>query len=251
MRRLGLILPFLGLGVLGYFLLQEQAPEIFVVDAKAFGPPGASMFMVTATIENAGAPDQLVEVRSTKADMVTVMNPEFGDVALTVPGAGQGVLAMDGAHVMMRLSDDGFEQGAFVPLTFVFANAGEVATRIAHAGAMQMSHDMSSGVISDPPVRVSLTTQTPPSAEGFEIALEVENFEFVRTEDDAPHVAPQGHAHVYLNGLKLGRLYAPTFTVGALPPGAYVLRVGLNSNDHRPYLNGDEVVSQSLEFEIE
>tara|TARA_R110002074_G_scaffold3594_5_gene18769 strand:+ start:5876 stop:6148 length:273 start_codon:yes stop_codon:yes gene_type:complete len=65
------------------------------------------------------------------------------------------------------------------------------------------------------------------------MTLNTQNFTFIRAEDGAAHVPNQGHAHVYLNGLKLGRLYAETFELGALSPGKYKLSVALNSNDHK------------------
>ena len=67
---------------------------------------------------------------------------------------------------------------------------------------------------------------------------------FVDVPMGTPHVPGTGHAHLYLNGLKLGRLYVPSARIGALPPGDHMVRVTLNANDHRAYVvDGDPVTA--------
>mgnify|MGYP006431634573 FL=1 len=87
-------------------------------------------------------------------------------------------------------------------------------------------------------------------ADGFEVEITVENFEFVVVDGMAPHVDGQGHAHIYLNGVKLGRLYENRFEVGSLPAGEYDLTVALNSNDHRPYVSGGAPVAITHRFSL-
>ena len=64
-----------------------------------------------------------------------------------------------------------------------------------------------------------------------------ENFQFTPTTPDSTHVMGQGHAHLYLNGMKLQRMYGSTATIGALPAGRYHIAVSLNTNDHRTYMS--------------
>ena len=48
-----------------------------------------------------------------------------------------------------------------------------------------------------------------------------------------------GHAHVYINGVKLGRLYGHWMHLTGLKAGEHTIKVTLNSNDHQDYaLNG-------------
>ena len=63
---------------------------------------------------------------------------------------------------------------------------------------------------------------------------------------DAAHVPGAGHAHMYLNGLKLGRVFGGEYRIGTLPPGTHSLRVALNTNDHRAYATADGPVSASV-----
>ena len=51
------------------------------------------------------------------------------------------------------------------------------------------------------------------------------------------HVAGEGHAHVYVDGEKIARLYGPWLHIPSLSPGA-VVEVTLNANDHRPLAIG-------------
>jgi hypothetical protein len=45
--------------------------------------------------------------------------------------------------------------------------------------------------------------------------------------------------------MKLGRLFAPEYHIGPLPPGSHEIRVTLNTNDHRAYVVGDTPVTAS------
>lgn len=241
----------LGLIVIaGYVILSRPATPVTLVGAKAFavsGQPG--MYMVTLTIENAGAADELLAVMSPKADMVMLVNPHHSDHRVVVPGQGRGILAMDGAHVMLRM--DGFAQGSFIPLTLTFENAGQVSTRLQNAGENEMSHNPSTGASALPAPQVSLHAIDAPDTDGFALRIAVENFTFHRAAEDAAHLTGQGHGHLYLNGLKLGRIYEPSFTIGSLPVGSHVLEIVLNTNDHRPYLDdGGVPVAARLALEL-
>ena len=46
------------------------------------------------------------------------------------------------------------------------------------------------------------------------------------------HVPGEGHAHIYVDGVKVGRAYGPYHYLSGLEPGERHIRVTLNSNDH-------------------
>ncbi|MCX7559733.1 copper chaperone PCu(A)C [Sulfitobacter sp. F26204] len=230
-----------------YGFFTRSTSEISLLGGLAFAASEMpSMFMVGLTIKNGGAADVLLGVTSPKAQMVTLVNPKHSDAKMIVPGNSTGILAMDGAHVMLRASE--LKEGGFIPLTLTFETAGQVSTRVMHAGLAQMSHKVSDGILISPLPQVDISLSGQPGPEGTTLRLAVENFTFYRGAEDARHVSGQGHAHLYLNGLKLGRLYAPDFQIGGLPPGHYVLEVVLNANDHRAYLdeNGRPVAAQMM-----
>ena len=100
-----------------------------------------------------------------------------------------------------------------------------------HAGTHghQTPHSLPLGP-SAPSVAIELT---PDPVSGWNLRVETGNFAFAPESAGAPHVPGEGHAHVYVDGDKIARLYGPWMHIAALPPGATV-EVTLNSNDHRP-----------------
>jgi len=218
-------------------------------------PMGASgaMFMVTLDLQNDGAPVAIEDVTSPTGANVSFMNPNQTG-AMIVPGNDSAQLAMDGAHIMLRVAPGEFPEGSFQSLSLSMSDGSEVIARILHptpTDAMSgMDHGMSNGIEVSPSPSISLARDPDVKANGFEVEIAVENFEFIVVDDMAPHVDGQGHAHIYLNGIKLGRLYEERFTVGGLPAGEYALTVALNSNDHRPYVSGGAPVAIIYRFNI-
>ncbi len=49
---------------------------------------------------------------------------------------------------------------------------------------------------------------------------------------NAAHVPGEGHAHIYVNGEKLNRVYGPYYHIPKLSPGDHEIRVTLNANSH-------------------
>lgn len=104
-----------------------------------------------------------------------------------------------------------------------------------HGGADHaMMHDMPLEVSSDtaPTLRIMVT---PDPMAGYNLHLMTENFAFSPQNASRDHVPGEGHAHVYVNDAKLGRLYSNWMHIDALPQGEVTVKVTLNSNDHRPF----------------
>ena len=70
------------------------------------------------------------------------------------------------------------------------------------------------------------------AASGWNLHIVTTGFRFTRESVNGPHRAGEGHAHVYVDGKKVARIYGPRFHLGALPPGEVTLSVTLNANDH-------------------
>ncbi len=82
---------------------------------------------------------------------------------------------------------------------------------------------------------------------GWNLEVMTEHFEFTPANTNQNHLPGQGHAHVYIDGVKLGRLYGNWMHLTGLAPGPRAIKVTLNSNDHQDYVIdgvviGDEVV---------
>ena len=62
--------------------------------------------------------------------------------------------------------------------------------------------------------------------------LDIRNFRFAPEEVNKTSKINEGHAHLYLNGRKLTRLYAASYFMDKLPKGDLEIRVTLNTNMH-------------------
>ena len=74
----------------------------------------------------------------------------------------------------------------------------------------------------------------------------IPNFAFAPEHASRDHVPGEGHAHVYVNGVKLGRFYGPWLHLDNLPPGEVTVEVTLNANDHRPLSVAGKPVAQTV-----
>lgn len=102
-----------------------------------------------------------------------------------------------------------------------------------------------------------------PDAPRFEIALDKdpvggwnlhiisENFLFTPAAVNQTNVAGEGHAHIYVNGKKLARVYGDWFHIPSLPTGEVTLQVTLNANDHSPLAVGETALSQVKILSVE
>ena len=251
MKRAILLFCLVLIGFFAVLRINKNTNDISLLDADAVqSHSNENMFMVSLLIQNAGPPDRLVSVSSPSVQNVSILNPSGDDAAIVIPQNSTGILAMDGAHIMLVVPPDTFDQGTFLPLELTFENAGRVSTRVQNAGAAIMGHGLVNGISESPTPQIDLSWDIAPTSDGARVALETQDFTFVRAYDAAAHIPNQGHAHIYLNGLKLDRLYSETYEIGKLAAGKYSLSVTLNSNDHRPYLDQNGIITSALEFEI-
>lgn len=83
---------------------------------------------------------------------------------------------------------------------------------------------------------------TPDPASGWNLHIMTQNFAFSPERASLEHVPGEGHAHVYINGVKLGRVYSHWVHLDNLPEGEVEVKVTLNANDHRPLSVGDRAL---------
>ena len=82
------------------------------------------------------------------------------------------------------------------------------------------------------------------TASGWNLHLMTENFTFTPENIDQVVDKPEGHAHVYVDGEKISRIYGSWFHLTGLTPGTHTIRVSLNANDHSEFvLNGEPIES--------
>jgi len=88
---------------------------------------------------------------------------------------------------------------------------------------------------------------TPDPMSGHNLYVETEGFAFAPQNASGDNQPGEGHAHVYINGTKIGRLYGPWLHLPDLPKGAVTVEVTLNANDHRPLaVNGTPITAREV-----
>ena len=143
-------------------------------------------------------------------------------------GGGIGFVVAAGAGVTLGGHDHAAHDGQE-------AASGRAAGVHDHA----TSHSLPPG--SDAPtVEMALK---PDPVSGWNLHVATEDFTFAPEKAGQEHVAGEGHAHVYVDGDKIARLYGPWMHIPSLSAGATV-EVTLNGNDHRPLaVNGHGLVA--------
>lgn len=250
-RILALVLVVMA-ALIGVFLFAPPKTNVIVTQVEAREVAGRpNLFMMTLTVENHGDAIALTGASSPDGHALSIMNPGHMGAPLVIPAKGKGIFAMDGAHFMLMTNKTPFGQGSLLPITLTFGDQGRVTTRVLNVGGASddMDHGAEAGVEVTKAPQITLSQTSAMTPEGGAFALKVANFDFVANAE-APHVDNQGHAHLYLNGLKLSRLYDTTFSIGGLLPGTYELKVSLNTNDHRTYLRQGQPVEATLHLEI-
>ena len=77
---------------------------------------------------------------------------------------------------------------------------------------------------------------------GANLKVMSEGFTLAPAKVNAPNVMGEGHPHLYVNGVRLGRIYSPYLHLGKLAPGMNEVRVTLNTNMHQEYAHGGETI---------
>ncbi|MCY3833628.1 MAG: hypothetical protein OXG85_11470 [Chloroflexi bacterium] len=81
---------------------------------------------------------------------------------------------------------------------------------------------------------------------GYNLQLQTNNFIFTPQNIDMAPVRGEGHAHLYVDGVKLARLYGEWHHLSTLPPDAEALAVTLYANNHQAFAVNGEIISDSV-----
>lgn len=85
------------------------------------------------------------------------------------------------------------------------------------------------------------------SKSGWNLTLETENFEFDPQSVNGENEEGKGHAHLWVDGVKLTRLYSNNFYLDNLEPGEHELSVTLNTNQHQDYVVNGEIIRSNID----
>lgn len=90
---------------------------------------------------------------------------------------------------------------------------------------------------------VELTISKDPMS-GWNLHINTANYRFTPEEVNRNNVANQGHAHLYIDGYKMARIYSHWYHIKDLTPGEHIVRITLNANDHSEFAyNGEHMAA--------
>lgn len=116
-------------------------------------------------------------------------------------------------------------------------------------GTTAMKHGgMEVGDTPTPPT-VKLTVRKDAKA-GWNLQTQVTNFRFAPEHASTAHVPGEGHAHLYIDGKKVTRLYGEWYHIPSLSPGTHKITVTLNANSHEDLMVKGKVVSDKQEVRV-
>ena len=111
-----------------------------------------------------------------------------------------------------------------------------------HGGAA-MSHD--EAIALDGDVSVALEADVDEDG-GVNVRILTENWIWSPENVNGAHIAGEGHAHIYADGVKLNRVYGPRYHIAGLAAGERELRVTLNANSHNELTVNGEPLEAAL-----
>lgn len=100
-----------------------------------------------------------------------------------------------------------------------------------------------------PTPTVALAVEPDPVT-GWNIEVRTENWTFAPERVNQDSVTTEGHAHLYLNGEKITRIYSQWYYQPSLPSGEHTLTVGLNANGHEALTHNNEPIEASVRISV-
>ena len=127
--------------------------------------------------------------------------------------------------------------GAF-GINFHIYAASDGATAGNGGGKMHHGDD---AIALSAPAAVAMAA-TPDGSSGLNVAIDAEGWRWAPERVNEAHRPGEGHGHIYVDGVKVNRVYGPNYHLAGLEPGERHIRVTLNANSH----NGLTVDGQPL-----
>ena len=188
---------------------------------------------------------------------------------LEIPAGGEVILKRGGLHVMFMKLNKQMKAGEVYKVKLNFQNAGDVEvefevkpissmhkkmdhSKMGHS-TKKMDHSKMKHGAHDHATLLSLPNGSnaptldfslaKDNSSGWNLHIITTNFRFAPQAVSSPHVAGEGHAHIYVNGEKLARVYGPWFHIASLPKGETMVTITLNANNHSPMAVGEKALS--------
>ncbi len=118
-----------------------------------------------------------------------------------------------------------------------------------------MSHDSGDGMshggmVSETPVSLTMTAE-PDDQGGVNLHITTEGWRWAPEEVNQANSPGAGHAHVYVDGVKINRVYGAHYYLMGMEPGAREIRVVLHTNGHNESVFDGQTVDDIATVTVE
>ena len=86
---------------------------------------------------------------------------------------------------------------------------------------------------------------------GWVVIYNANNFTFNAENASSQHIQGEGHGHLYVNDVKIARLYGEPHYLRDLNMGANTIRITLNTNNHLSYVFNGAAIEKNVEIVVE
>ncbi|MGB3137015.1 MAG: hypothetical protein WBG38_01170 [Nodosilinea sp.] len=115
-----------------------------------------------------------------------------------------------------------------------------------HSNSSDGHHHGTLEIPAGQPVPTVTIVAHPDPVQGWNLEVQTTNFSFAPEQVNQANRPNAGHAHLYINGEKITRLYGPWFHLPSLPSGSNEITVGLNANGHEAFTHDGQIVESSV-----
>jgi hypothetical protein len=90
----------------------------------------------------------------------------------------------------------------------------------------------------------------PDAVKGWNLEMQVTNFRFAPEQVNTTSSTTEGHAHLYINGKKITRLYSAWYYLASLAPGKHEIKVTLNANGHETLVHNRQPIEATAMIQV-
>ena len=90
----------------------------------------------------------------------------------------------------------------------------------------------------------------PHDSYGWVVIYNANNFTFNAENASSQHIQGEGHGHLYVNDVKIARLYGEPYYLRDLNMGANTIRITLNANNHLSYVSNGAPIEKNVEIVV-
>jgi len=90
----------------------------------------------------------------------------------------------------------------------------------------------------------------PDKMQGWNLEVKLTNFRFAPERVNTNSVTTEGHAHLYIDGKKVTRLYSSWYYLSSLERGQHKITVTLNANGHEELVHNGKPISATAMVDV-